>query len=73
MLIKALCSFSGTVSMVPGEKRDVTEETGSDLIRAGFAVSAEEKTEQAAPEAPGPVEEKPAKKPSRKRSAAKEA
>lgn len=43
MLIKALCSFSGTVSMVPGEKRDVTEETGRDLIRAGFAVSAEEK------------------------------
>ncbi|MBS5582635.1 MAG: hypothetical protein KHX20_08680 [Megasphaera sp.] len=80
MLIKALCSFSGTISMVPGEVRNVTEETGHDLIRAGFAVSEEEKTEPVAPEpvapepvAPEPVEEKPTKKPSRKKSAAKEA
>lgn len=48
MLIKALCSFSGTISMVPGEVRNVTEETGHDLIRAGFAVSEEEKTEPVA-------------------------
>ena len=38
MLIKALCSFSGIITMIPGEVRDVTEETGRDLIRAGFAV-----------------------------------
>lgn len=80
MLIKALCSFSGTISMVPGEVRNVTEETGHDLIRAGFAVSEEGKTEPVAPEpvapepvAPEPVEEKPTKKPSRKKTAAKEA
>jgi|GEM_PF-886832 len=85
MLIKALCSFSGTITMIPGEVRDVTEETGRDLIRAGFAVSEEEVvTKEAAseketepdvpePDIPEPVEEVPKKKPSRKKTVAKEA
>ena len=80
MLIKALCSFSGIITMIPGEVRDVTEETGRDLIRAGFAViegeveikeaTSEKETE---PDVPEPVEDEPKKKPSRKRPAAKEA
>lgn len=80
MLIKALCSFSGIITMIPGEVRDVTEETGRDLIRAGFAViegeveikeaTSEKETD---PDGAEPVEDEPKKKPSRKRPAAKEA
>lgn len=85
MLIKALCSFSGIITMIPGEVRDVTEEAGRDLIRAGFAViegeveikeaTSEKETDPdgAEPDVPEPVEDEPKKKPSRKRPAAKEA
>lgn len=73
MLIKALCSFSGIITMIPGEVRDVTEETGRDLIRAGFAViegeveikeaTSEKETDPdgAEPDVPEPVEDEPKK------------
>jgi len=37
MLIKALRSFGGVVSMAAGEVKDVAEEIAKDLIRAGHA------------------------------------
>ena len=41
MLIKALTSFSGIVTMMPGEKREVPDRTAQGLIRAGFAEAVE--------------------------------
>lgn len=38
MLIKARVSFAGLVTMSKGETREVCEEVGSDLLRAGYAV-----------------------------------
>ena len=38
MLIKAKVSFAGIVTMSKGETREVCEEVGSDLLRAGYAV-----------------------------------
>lgn len=38
MRIKALCSFTGVVSMHPGEERTVSNETGQDLVQAGLAI-----------------------------------
>lgn len=38
MLIKAKVSFAGLVTMASGETREVCDEVGSDLIRAGYAV-----------------------------------
>lgn len=38
MLIKAKVSFAGLVTMAAGETREVCEEVGSDLLRAGYAV-----------------------------------
>lgn len=37
MLIKAKVSFAGLVTMAAGETREVCEEVGSDLLRAGYA------------------------------------
>lgn len=42
MLVKALTSFAGKVSMYAGEIREVAEETvAEDLIKAGYAVKYE--------------------------------
>lgn len=38
MLIRAKVSFAGLVTMAAGETREVCEEVGSDLLRAGYAV-----------------------------------
>lgn len=38
MLVKAKISFAGLVTMASGETREVCEEVGSDLLRAGYAV-----------------------------------
>ena len=38
MLVKAKVSFAGLVTMSKGEIREVCEEVGSDLLRAGYAV-----------------------------------
>ena len=42
MRIKALLSFTGAVTMYPGEERTVSNETGQDLIQAGLAISIDE-------------------------------
>ena len=36
MLVKAKVSFAGLVTMSKGEIREVCEEVGSDLLRAGY-------------------------------------
>ena len=41
MLIKAKTSFSGIVTMMPGEKKEVPDGTARGLIRAGFAEAVE--------------------------------
>lgn len=38
MVIQAVCSFSGLVSMAKGEVREVRDDLASDLIFAGYAV-----------------------------------
>ncbi len=35
--IRALVSFAGAVSMIPGETRAVSDELAADLIQAGYA------------------------------------
>lgn len=42
MRIKALLSFTGAVTMYPGEERTVSNETGQDLVEAGLAISIDE-------------------------------
>jgi len=41
MRIKALKSFTGLVTMVTGEERNVRQEIADDLINAGYAVAVE--------------------------------
>lgn len=65
MKIKALLSFTGAVTMHPGEERTVSNETGQDLVQAGLAICLDE---------PEPVEEPQAKQtPPKEKAAAKEA
>lgn len=61
MKIKALLSFTGAVTMHPGEERTVSDKTGKDLVQAGLAIKLDE-----------PEETKSVKKPL-KEKAAKEA
>ncbi len=41
MKIQALCCFVGSICMVKGEVREVSDELASDLISAGYAQEAE--------------------------------
>jgi hypothetical protein len=74
MKIKALLSFTGAVTMHPGEERTVSDKTGKDLVQAGLAIKLDEpeepKTDE--PEEPKTEETKAVKKPL-KEKAAKEA
>lgn len=50
MRIKALTSFVGKISMIPNEVREVADEIGRDLVRAGHAVEVKlEKKKETAP------------------------
>ena len=66
MKIKALLSFTGAVTMHPGEERTVSDKTGLDLVRAGLAIKLDE------PEEPKTEETKAVKNPL-KEKAVKEA
>lgn len=66
MKIKALLSFTGAVTMHPGEERTVSDKTGKDLVQAGLAIKLDE------PEEPKTEEIKAVKNPM-KEKAAKEA
>lgn len=66
MNIKALLSFTGAVTMHPGEERTVSDKIGKDLVQAGLAIKLDE------PEEPKTEETKAVKKPL-KEKAAKEA
>ena len=66
MKIKALLSFTGAVTMHPGEERTVSDKTGKDLVQAGLAIKLDE------PEEPKTEEPKAVEKPL-KEKAAKEA
>lgn len=66
MKIKALLSFTGAITMHPGEERTVSDKTGKDLVQAGLAIKLDE------PEGPKTEEIKAVKKPL-KEKAAKEA
>lgn len=66
MKIKALLSFTGAVTMHPGEERTVSDKTGKDLVQAGLAIKLDE------PEEPKTEETKAEEKPL-KEKAAKEA
>lgn len=74
MKIKALLSFTGAVTMHPGEERTVSDKTGKDFVQAGLAIKLDEpeepKTDE--PEEPKTEETKAVKKPL-KEKAAKEA
>ena len=41
--VRALVSFSGAVSMIPGETRTVSDGLAADLIQAGYAEAVREK------------------------------
>lgn len=41
MKIQALCCFVGSICMVKGEVREVSDELASDLISAGYAQETE--------------------------------
>ena len=45
MKIKALLSFTGAVTMHPGEERTVSDKTGKDLVQAGLAIKLDEPEE----------------------------
>lgn len=60
MKIKALLSFTGAVTMHPGEERTVSDKTGLDLVRAGLAIKLDEPEEPKAVE--NPIKEKAAAK-----------
>lgn len=66
MKIKALLSFTGAVTMHPGEERTVSDKIGKDLVQTGLAIKLDE------PEEPKTEETKAVKKPL-KEKAAKEA
>lgn len=66
MKIKALLSFTGAVTMHPGEERTVSDKIGKDLVQAGLAIKLDE------PEEPKAEETKAVKNPL-KEKAAKEA
>lgn len=76
MKIKALLSFTGAVTMHPGEERTVSDKTGKDLVQAGLAIKLDEpeepKTEETKTEETKAEETKAVKKPL-KEKAAKEA
>ena len=81
MKIKALLSFTGAVTMHPGEERTVSDKTGKDLVQAGLAIKLDEpeepkteepKTEEPKTEEPKTEETKAVNKPL-KEKAAKEA
>jgi len=59
MKIKALLSFTGAVTMHPGEERTVSDKTGKDLVQAGLAIKLDEPEETKAVEKP--LKEKAAK------------
>ena len=62
MKIKALLSFTGAVTMHPGEERTVSDKTGKDLVQAGLAIKLDEpeepKTEEPKTEEPKAEEPK---------------
>ena len=66
MKIKALLSFTGAVTMHPGEERTVSDKIGKDLVQTGLAIKLDE------PEEPKTEETKAVKTPL-KEKAAKEA
>lgn len=66
MKIKALLSFTGAVTMHPGEERTVSDKIGKDLVQAGLAIKLDE------PEEPKTEETQAVEKPL-KEKAAKEA
>lgn len=57
-MYKALKSFSGVVSMVAGEVKDLPEEVAADLLRVGYIQDTKAKVKEEKAE-----EEAPAKKP----------
>lgn len=59
MKIKALLSFTGAVTMHPGEERTVSDKTGKDLVQAGLAIKLDEPEETKAVKKP--LKEKAAK------------
>lgn len=59
MKIKALLSFTGAVTMHPGEERTVSDKTGKDLVQAGLAIKLDEPEEPKAVKKP--LKEKAAK------------
>lgn len=64
MKIKALLSFTGAVTMHPGEERTVSDKTGKDLVQAGLAIKLDEPEETKAEETKAvkkPLKEKAAK------------
>lgn len=71
MKIKALLSFTGAVTMHPGEERTVSDKTGKDLVQAGLAIKLDE-PEEPKTEEPKTEETKAVNKPL-KEKAAKEA
>lgn len=56
MKIKALTSFAGKVSMIEDEVREVADELGRDLVRAGHAVEIKIKKETPVKPVEKPVE-----------------
>lgn len=71
MKIKALLSFTGAVTMHPGEERTVSDKTGKDLVQAGLAIKLDEPEETKAEETK--AEETQAVEKPLKEKAAKEA
>ena len=58
MLVKAIVSFAGKVSMGAGETQEVSdEETLKDLLRAGYVVEVKPKAEKPKTEAVAPKAE----------------
>lgn len=63
MLVKAIKSFAGAVSMIPGEVKDVEAYIAQDLIRAKYAEPVVEKYVDKTTTTPvKPVEKKKKKK-----------
>lgn len=59
MAYRALRSFSGLVTMVKGEVRDIAdEEIAKDLIRAGYIVDLSEKQKEKAAKSSKPTKSK---------------
>ena len=61
MKVKALVSFAGVVSMIPGETREISPEIAKSLIKAKYVEEVAEETSKV-----DTVEEKPKRAPRKK-------